>query len=129
MNDESRTEECPPPGVPPFIVHRSSFIVTHSIRLRGAWITTTDNSRTCHSRNFGWPKPLDVGDQLWLVCSHIPGQADVLLNGDPIVVGVAAGAFAVEITKVVHPRNTVVFAVEAAESLGDVTLEVRSPLG
>jgi len=124
MNDESRPEENSG-----FIVHRSSFIVHHSIRLRGAWVTSVEGERTCHTRNFGWPRPLDPGDQLWLVCSHIPGQADVLLNGEPIAVVATAGPFAVEITKVVQPRNAVVFAVATTESLGDVTLEVRGPLG
>jgi hypothetical protein len=51
------------------------------------------------------------------------------LNGESVAVVAVAAAFAVDITKVVQPRNTVVFAVEVSEPLGDVTLEVRSALG
>lgn len=99
----------------------------HTIRLRGAWVVTTAGAITRHSRNFGWPRPLDPGDQLWLVCSHVPGQAEVLLNDQVVGAIPIAGPFACEITQAAHPRNVVVFAVSSGDVLGEVTLEVRHP--
>ncbi|MBA4188291.1 MAG: hypothetical protein C0467_09825 [Planctomycetaceae bacterium] len=100
----------------------------HTIRLRGAWANTTTESTVRHSRNFGWLATLDPGDQLWLICTQIPGPCQVILNEVVVVTVPEAGPFAHEITGDVHTRNMVTFVVASPEPLGEVTLEVRSPL-
>jgi hypothetical protein len=53
----------------------------------------------------------------------------VLLNGVHIGAVSVAAPFAVDITKAVQLRNTVVFSVVGEGPLGEVTLEVRTPHG
>jgi hypothetical protein len=101
----------------------------HTIRLRAAWVVGREGDRTVHSRHFGWPRTLDQGERLWLVCSQLSGQADVRLNGEIVATTPARGPFRLDITELVRPRNTVGFSVTTNESVGEVTLEVRRVLG
>ena len=98
----------------------------HTIRLRGAWETGEAAGRTTHARKFGRPRTLDPGERLWLVCAHVPGPAEVSVNGMVIGSVPLAGPFAIDITDHLQPRNAVVFAVSSAEPLGEVILEVRT---
>lgn len=101
----------------------------HTIRLRGAWTTAREGDRTVHTRHFGWPRTLDPDERLWLVCAHLPGPAEVRLNGSVISSTTAAGPFCLDVTSHGRPRNTVGFSVTSDAQLGDVTLEVRRTLG
>jgi len=97
----------------------------HTIRLRGAWEVNPDAVKTAHSRNFGWPKPLEASEELWLVCANVPGSVTVTLNDSCIATSSVAGPFAQNISQHVLIRNKVQFVVESADALGEVTLEVR----
>lgn len=96
----------------------------HSIRLRGFWEVTPGPTHTRHARNFGRPGTLGPGERVWLVCARVPGEAAVLLNGNPLPAA-PAGPFAADVTDWLRPRNTVVFDVASGEPLGEVILEVR----
>lgn len=98
----------------------------HTIRLRGAWETTHAAGITTHARKFGRPRTLDADERLWLVCSHVPGPADVLLNGNTVDTLAAAGPFALDVTDRLLPRNAVAFVVASPEPVGEVSLEVRA---
>jgi len=100
----------------------------HTIRLGPPWVVVTHAGRTTHSRNFGSPRTLDAGERLWLVCAAVPAATDVSVNGEALASVEVAGPFAVNITDRVRPRNVVVFAVAAGETLGAVTLEVRQSI-
>lgn len=102
--------------------------VVHTIRLRGAWVSTREGDRTTHTRHFGWPRTLDPDEQLWLVCSHLPGPTDVVLNG-VVVAHTPGGPFHLDITHNGRPRNVVGFSGTSGETLGEVTLEVRRAVG
>jgi len=97
----------------------------HTIRLRAAWEVNSDGVKPVHSRNFGWPKPLESNEELWLVCANVPGSATVTLNGGWIATSSVAGPFAQNISQYVQSRNKVQFLVESPDPLGEVTLEVR----
>ena len=97
----------------------------HSIRLRGSWVVTQLASATQHQRNFGRPRTLDANERLWLVCDHIPGTAEVAVNGEVVATILTPGPVAADITKFLQPRNTVVFTVSSGDPLGEVVLEVR----
>jgi hypothetical protein len=101
----------------------------HTIRLRGAWVVTREADRTVHTRHFGWPRTLDPDEQLWLVCTHLPGPAEVRLNGEFVAASPTPGPFRLDITALGRPRNTVGFSVTTDERLGEVTLEVHRVLG
>jgi hypothetical protein len=101
-------------------------IVDHRIRLRGPWEVSADGGRTRHARRFGRPRTLDAGERLWLVCTRVPGPADVLLNGTALATLPAAGPFAADVTDAMLARNEVTFVVASAELLGEVSLEVRA---
>jgi hypothetical protein len=100
-------------------------LVMHSIRLRGSWTITSLASATQHQRKFGRPRTLDANERLWLVCNHIPGSAEVAVNGEVVATVAAPGPVAADITSLLQPRNTVVFTVSSADPLGEVLLEVR----
>lgn len=102
------------------------FTVTHSIRLRGAWETTRDAGRTAHRRNFGRPRTLAPGERLWLVCAHVPGPGEVLLNGAALAAVSAEGPFAADVTERLLSRNVVAFVIASGEALGEVAVEVRT---
>jgi hypothetical protein len=97
---------------------------THTIRLGPPWQTTPTDPGTRHARKFGWPRALDAGERLWLVCEHIPGPAEVRVNGT-VVAADASGPFTSDITHLLQPRNEVVFAVTSEGPLGAVALEAR----
>lgn len=95
----------------------------HTIRLGPPWTVTTADAGARHARKFGRPRTLDADERLWLVCDHVPGPAEVHLNGT-LVGAIEGGPFAADITAHLLPRNEVVFAVPAG-ALGAVALEVR----
>lgn len=95
----------------------------HTIRLGPPWTVTTTETGTRHARKFGRPRTLDADERLWLVCDHVPGPAEVHLNG-AIVGTIEGGPFATDITAHLLPRNEVVFTVSGV-ALGAVALEVR----
>jgi hypothetical protein len=99
----------------------------HTIRLRGFWSVTTtpDKKAHLHSRGFGRPRTLDADERLWLVCTHVPGQAQILLNQTLIEELPAAGPLAIDITPYLQARNHLIFIVCSAAPLGEVALEVR----
>jgi len=84
-----------------------------------------DGAKTSYSRNFGWPKPLEGSEELWLVCANVPGSVMVTLNDGCIATSSVAGPFAQNISQFVLIRNRVQFVVESPDALGEVTLEVR----
>jgi hypothetical protein len=96
----------------------------HTIRLGPPWQITSTDSGTRHARKFGWPRTLDTSERLWLVCEHVPGPAEVRVNGTVVAADVS-GPFASDITHLLQPRNEVVIAVTAESPLGAVALEVR----
>jgi len=98
----------------------------HTIRLAAPWETAATAGGTRHARKFGRPRTLDATEHLWLVCAHVPGAADVFLNGERVASVAAPGPLAVEITPHLHPRNEVAFEVTSADPLGAVVLEIRA---
>jgi hypothetical protein len=105
---------------------QSSFFTPHRIRLGPPWQTSATDSGTRHARKFGRPRTLDANERLWLVCDHVPGPAEVHLNGSLAGTAEAGEPFAADITSLLQPRNEVVFAVAADGALGNVALEVRA---
>jgi hypothetical protein len=101
----------------------------HVIRLRGAWVVSADGDRTRHARNFGRPRTLDTGEHVWLVCDHVPGPADIFLNGEPVGRVEAPGPFAADVTARLSLRNVVAFVLTSPEPLGSVVLEIRTSAG
>jgi hypothetical protein len=104
-------------------------VKTHTIRLRDPWEHTSDGIRTTHSRNFGRPRTLEEGERVWFVCAHVPGAAEIALNGRPVATLDAAGLLAVDITDQLEMRNRVELVVGSGELLGEVALEIRSDRG
>jgi hypothetical protein len=98
----------------------------HRINIGPPWQTTATDTGTRHARKFGCPRTLDANERLWLVCEHVPGPAEVRVNGTLLGNPDASGPFAADITSLVQLRNEVVFAVAGSEPLGSVRLEVRS---
>ena len=98
----------------------------HTIRLGPPWQTATTDSGTHHARKFGRPRALDANERVWLVCAHVPGPAEVRVNGTTVGAPGADGPFAADVTAHLQPRNEVVFAVASAGPLGGVALEIRS---
>ena len=100
--------------------------MTHTIHLRSAWDTTSDPTRTRHSRKFGRPRTLDDAERVWLICTAIPGPAEISLNGELVGSMAQGGPFAADITEKLQARNVIELWVESAELLGKVALEIRS---
>jgi len=100
--------------------------MTHIIRLRGAWESTSSSATTHHSRKFGRPRTLEAHERVWLVCENVPGPNEVSINGKVIGGSREKGPFAVDITDVLEPRNQVLFSVDSSDPLGEVTLEIRA---
>jgi hypothetical protein len=103
-----------------------SSLLIHSFRLGPPWQVTPTAGGARHARKFGRPRTLDADERLWLVCEHVPGPAEVRVNGTGIGVTDAPGPFAADITSILQPRNEVIVAVASGEPLGSVRLEVRS---
>jgi hypothetical protein len=136
--EKTMTGEAEPndPGATPIpddsglsITNHQSPIANHTIRLGPPWEVVAEEGRTLHARNFGWPRTLDPGERVWLVCESVPGPAEVALNGTVVGTTVATGAFAAEITGHLRPRNKLVVAVASGEPLGQVALEIRPSTG
>src|SRR5262245_58630167 len=108
MSDESNADAGQPGEVSgsglPLITHHSS-LITHAIRLRDFWTTTTDADRTRHARNFGRPRLSDPTERVWLVCECVPGAAEVFVNDRLAGVLGVAGPFAADVTDLLLPRN------------------------
>ena len=98
----------------------------HTIRLGPPWQLTATGERTRHARKFGRPRALAGNERLWLVCAHIPGAAEVCINGEPVGTLDEPGPFAVDVTALLHPRNEVTFTIASSAPLGAVVLEVRT---
>lgn len=119
MNEERPTPGHIPPANPAGSPHP-----VHSIRLRGAWATTPDGTRT---RHFGWPSALDPHERVWLVVVFVPGPGGVSVNGTTVArVPEAGGPVAADITPLLQPRNELVLPGPGGGEIGDVALEVRA---
>ena len=97
----------------------------HSIRLGPPWQVAATAGGTRHARKFGRPRTLDADERLWLVCAHVPGPAEVRVNGALVGAADAPGPFAADVTPLLDPRNEVTFVVASSAPLGAVALEVR----
>src|SRR5687768_4324963 len=123
MGDESRNEPTGrEAGKVRSLSTQHSALSTHSIRLGPPWQTTTSDVGTRHARKFGRPRTLDANERLWLVCEHVPGAAEVRVNGTAVGSLDASGPFAADVTALLRPRNEVSFAVASDGSLGAVAL-------
>ncbi|HEY1187213.1 MAG TPA: hypothetical protein VGE74_06115 [Gemmata sp.] len=98
----------------------------HPIRLGPPWEVRAARGGMCHTRKFGSPRALAVNDRVWLVCAHVPGAAEICVNGAPVGAVAAPGPFAADIGARLAPRNEVAFVVASEEPLGGVVLEIRS---
>jgi hypothetical protein len=98
----------------------------HTIRLGPPWSVAPTAGGALHARKFGAPRALGASERVWLVCARVPGAATVALNGAPVGQLAEAGPFAADITDALAPRNEIAFAVNGAEPLGPVALEIRS---
>jgi hypothetical protein len=99
---------------------------THRIRLGPPWEVTAAGGRARHARKFGRPRTLGAAERVWLVCDSVPGPADVLVNGEPVGSVAEVGAFAVDITPLLKPRNEVVIDTASADTPAEVALEIRA---
>lgn len=100
-------------------------MASHVIRLRGAWDVSTRDGAICHARRFGRPANLDATVRVWLTCAHVPGSAQLFLNGESITQTNGAGPLAVDLTDGLTARNAIEFVMAVHESLGEVALEIR----
>ena len=98
----------------------------HTIRLGPPWQVAAADGGTRHGRKFGRPRTLDAAERLWLVCEHLPGAAEVRVNGTVLGAPAAPGPFAADITPHLLPRNEVTVFVASDLPLGTVALEVRT---
>jgi hypothetical protein len=98
----------------------------HTIRLGPPWQVTATESGTRHARKFGRPRTLDTNEQLWLVCEHIPGAAEIRVNETVVGAIETPGPFAAEITSLLQPRNEVVLITTSDSALGAIVLEIRA---
>jgi hypothetical protein len=98
----------------------------HVIRLGPPWHVTATERGARHARAFGRPRALDANERLWLVCAHVPGPADVEVNGTAVGRLDAPGPFAADLTPLLRPRNEVAVTVASDAPLGAVGLEVRT---
>ena len=101
----------------------------HRIRLRGAWrIERAEDGSATFERSFGYPRTLDAGETVWLVCDRVPGNGVMSVNGSKIGDAIAGAAFEADVTGVMQPRNSVRFelTVVGEAELGEVGLEFRT---
>jgi hypothetical protein len=97
----------------------------HTIRLGPPWQVTPGPNGTRHARKFGWAKTLDPNERVWLVCEHVPGAAEVHVNGARVGALGSAGPFAADITSLLLSRNEATFAIASGVPPGAVALEIR----
>ena len=100
--------------------------VLHTIRLGPPWEVTATEGGSRHARRFGRPRTLDENERLWLVCEHLPGAAEVVVNGTAVGSVAFPGPFAADITPLLRPRNEVAFTLASDSAPGAISLEVRS---
>lgn len=100
-------------------------LTTHAIRLGPPWQAAANDGGVQHVRKFGRPRSLDAAERVWLVCEHVPGPAEVRVNGTVVGSPEASGPFATDITSLLQPRNEVAFVVASDGPLGAVALEIR----
>lgn len=99
----------------------------HTIRLGPPWeVSAASSGGTRHARKFGRPRTLDATERVWLVCAHVPGAAEVTVNGASLGAVGSAGPFAADVTSLLAPRNEVAFVVASEAPLGAVALEIRA---
>jgi hypothetical protein len=82
--------------------------LAHSFRLRDPWqcdCLTTGATRW--SRVFHRPTGLEDDDALWLVCSGLPAEASVTLNGTLLARNAADATHQYEVTTLVTDTNKV----------------------
>jgi hypothetical protein len=82
--------------------------LAHSFRLRDPWqcdCLTTGATRW--SRVFHRPTGLEDDDALWLVCSGLPAEASVTLNGTPLDRSAGDAPHQYEVTTLLSETNRV----------------------
>lgn len=89
----------------------------HTINLTAGWTRVGE----AHARRFQWPRPLPVGESLWLVLTTT-SAATLTLNGVPLAALPAAGDHALQLLAV-QARNELV--VETTGQVPAARLEVR----
>jgi len=87
----------------------------HTIDLTNAWEPPVAGSRAAARsqvwvRWFGRPSGLGPGDRVWLVMD-LPPPADATLNGAALPA--AAGAWRIDVTDRLEPRNELVLLLDA----------------
>ena len=96
----------------------------HRIRLGPPWqVTTLEDGRSRHARRFGRPRTIDSMETVWLVVESLPVGCEVFVNEVPFDF---IDPFAVEIARLLNPRNEVVFLLPSDALLGAVALEIRT---
>ncbi len=96
----------------------------HRIRLGPPWqVTTLEDGRSRHARRFGWPRTIDSAETIWLVVESLPVGCEVFVNEVPFEI---TDPFAVEVTRLLNPRNEVEFLLPVGASMGAVALEIRT---
>jgi hypothetical protein len=128
----------------------------HRLRLRGPWecepLTSRDGNpppaprrfvpparlsaaglvdfagRVRLTRRFGYPGRIDDCEHVWLTCTDVVGEAEVVLNGTQLGVRLT-GAFEFEVTALLATRNRLEIVLDAdtgdAGLAGEIALEVR----
>ena len=98
--------------------------MVHRIRLGPPWqVTTLEDDRSRHARRFGRPRTIDSTETVWLVVESLPMGCEVFLNEAPFDI---TDPFAVEITRLLNPRNEVAIHMPDGASMGAVALEIRT---
>ena len=98
--------------------------MVHRIRLGPPWqVTTLEDGRSRHARRFGRPRTIDSMETVWLVVESLPVGCEVFVNEVPFVI---TDPFAVEITRLLNPRNEVAIHLLDGALLGAVALEIRT---
>ena len=98
--------------------------MVHRIRLGPPWqVTTLDDGRSRHARRFGRPRTVDSTEAVWLVVESLSVGCEVFLNEVPFDI---IHPFAVEVTRLLNPRNEVAIHMPADALLGEVALEIRT---
>ena len=98
--------------------------MVHRIRLGPPWqVATLEDGRSRHARRFGRPRTIDSTETVWLVVESLPLGGEVFLNEVPLEI---TDPFAVEISRLLNPRNEVAIHMPANASMGAVALEIRT---
>jgi hypothetical protein len=90
------------------IRHSIAIFLAHSFRLRDPWqcdCLTTGATRW--SRVFHRPTGLEPDDALWLVCSGLPAETSVTLNGTLLARNAGDASHQYEVTPLITETNKV----------------------